>query len=286
MTYRNELIIDMAADTYHADPCDVPALSQSIAHTLVSKSPAHAYLEHPRLGGEQREATSSMDRGSLVHALLLGKGAKIHAVHADDWKTKAAREERDAARAAGELPALAHEIDEAFAIVDTVRPKLASRGVVLDGHSEVVILWSVETEEGQIQCRARVDHIAADERTVIDLKTTGKIIPPRKLGRHFCEYGYEIQGAAYTQALETVDPRQVGRVRFLDIAIEMTKPHCVTVAAHDGRMRELGARRWARACELWARCLRSGEWPEYSGEVVYVSPPPWEVTEEEEAEAS
>jgi hypothetical protein len=281
MTFRNELLLDVPEDTYHADPCDVPALSQSIAHTLISRSPAHAYLEHPRLGGEPRVATASMDRGSLVHALLLGNGAKIHPVHADDWKTKAAREERDAARADGELPALQSEIEQAFAIVDVVRPKLARLGIVLDGHSEVVVLWSVETDCGPIQCRARIDHIAADG-TIYDLKTTGKIIPPRKMGRHFCEYGYEIQAAAYTQAIETVDPRRAGRVQFRNVAIEMTKPHCVTVAAPDGRMRELGERRWSRACERWAECLHSGEWPEYSGEVVYVSPPPWEVTDEEE----
>lgn len=282
MTFRNALLLDVPESDYHADPCDVPALSQSIAHTMISKSPAHAWLEHPKLGGERTPATSAMDTGSLVHALLLGKGPKIHAVHADDWKKVAAREERDAAREAGELPALDKDISRAFEIADVVKPKLASRGVILDGHSEVTVLWVVETEFGPIQCRGRLDHIARDG-TIYDLKTTGKIIPPSKLGRHFCNFGYEIQSAAYTQALETVDPTKLGRVRFRDVAIELTKPHCVTVAGCDGAMRDLGERRWKRACETWSICLRDNCWPEYSEDLVLVSPPAYEVYEEDEA---
>ena len=278
---RTEILYDIPEDTYHADPCDTPALSQSLAHTLITSSPAHAYLEHPKLGGVARVPTSSMDLGSLVHSLLLGAGAKIHLVSANDWKTKAAQAERDEARAAGELPVLVKDMAEAHALVDVVRPKLLDRGIVLDGHSEVVVLWTEDTDAGVIQCRARMDHITGDEHTVIDLKTTGKILPPSRLGRHFCDFGYEIQAAAYVRAVEAARPHLCGRVRFLDVAIELTRPNCVTVAEPDGAMRALGERRWLRACETWGQCLATNTWPEYSDSVVLVSPPEYEIMRED-----
>jgi hypothetical protein len=80
---------------YHADPCVSPSLSQSIAHTLVTLSPRHAWLEHPRLGGQKRKATKAMDEGSILHRLLLGEGVDVGVIHEDDYKTKAARELRD-----------------------------------------------------------------------------------------------------------------------------------------------------------------------------------------------
>lgn len=282
---KNALLLGVPETDYFADPCEVPSLTQSIAHVLISASPAHAWLEHPRLGGEPRKPTGAMDAGSLVHAILLGKGPKIHPIHADDWRKPAAREERDTARAAGELPALDCDIAEAFAIVDVVRPKLAARGIVLDGHSEVVALWVVETEYGPIQCRARMDHVGASGCTIYDLKTTGKIVPPHKLGRHFCDFGYEIQAAAYTQALATINPSLAGRIVFRDIVIETQKPHCVTIARPDGRMTDLGERTWARACEMWGRCLSENTWPEFDNDEVLVGPPEYEVIREDSVAA-
>lgn len=278
---RTEILYDVPEDAYHADPCETPALSQSIAHTLITASPAHAYLEHPKLGGEPRKPTASMDLGSLVHSLLLGAGIRVHLVSADNWTTKSAREERDEARANGELPVLVKDMAEAQALVEVVRPKLRDRGIVLDGHSEVVVLWTEDTDHGEIQCRARMDHVTADECTIIDLKTTGKILPPSKLGRHFCDFGYEIQAAAYVRAVESARPHLCGRVKFLDVAIELSRPNCVTVAEPDGAMRALGERRWLRACETWGRCLATNTWPEYSDSVVLVSPPEYEIMRED-----
>ena len=70
---------DLPEHEYHSDPCDSPSLSASIAQTIVLESPAHAWLQHPRFGGKQIEPTKEMDRGTLVHALLLGKGRAIEA---------------------------------------------------------------------------------------------------------------------------------------------------------------------------------------------------------------
>lgn len=72
---------------YHSDRCDewianpgdyAPRLSRSIAVTLLSRSPLHAWHQHPKLGGGLAETpTRSLEGGSLIHALLLGEGPKI-----------------------------------------------------------------------------------------------------------------------------------------------------------------------------------------------------------------
>jgi hypothetical protein len=105
-------ILNVSEAAYHADPCGSPSLSQSIAHTLITQSPRHAWLEHPRLGGQQRVSSKVMDEGSILHKLLLGAGAQFEMVVADDWRTKAAKEARDVIIAGGRIAILAHNFEK------------------------------------------------------------------------------------------------------------------------------------------------------------------------------
>jgi hypothetical protein len=94
-------LLDCSKEQYHADPTEVPSLSYSVAKILLTESPMHAYYYHPRLGGHVREQTKAMGKGQVIHKLLLGIGADIVVVRADNFRTKAAQELRDAAIAAG-----------------------------------------------------------------------------------------------------------------------------------------------------------------------------------------
>jgi len=71
---------------YHADPCEAPSFSASLGKVILDQSPLHAYLAHPRLGGAVREPSSAMEFGTLVHKLILGEGASVVSVNADNWK--------------------------------------------------------------------------------------------------------------------------------------------------------------------------------------------------------
>src|SRR5688572_24266058 len=66
-------LLDITPADYHLDPCVTPSLSSSIAHTLVTKSPLHAWTEHPRFGALRSESSKAQDEGSIIHKLLLGK---------------------------------------------------------------------------------------------------------------------------------------------------------------------------------------------------------------------
>src|SRR5258708_36421550 len=108
-------ILNVTEAAYHSDPCVRPSLSSSIAHTLVTQSPRHAWLEHPRLGGSKdsiAKRTKTMDEGQILHKLLLGAGAKFEMVVADDWRTNASKESRAAIEAGGKIAVLAKNFEK------------------------------------------------------------------------------------------------------------------------------------------------------------------------------
>src|SRR5690349_3320020 len=102
---KTGVFLDVPESEYHADAFGAELrLSVSIAQDLVLESAAHAYLHHPRLGGESRVPTKEMDRGSLIHKLLLGKGADVAVVECEAWTKKKDKAARDEHRNAGRLP--------------------------------------------------------------------------------------------------------------------------------------------------------------------------------------
>jgi len=259
-------------EAYHAD-CAPISLSASIAHKLVSQSPLHAWHAHPRLGGAEREPpTREMDEGALVHALMLGAGPEIVPVDADDWRTKAAKEAREAARDAGKLPVLAAKLETARKLSEQLLARLADRGVVFSGMSELTAVW----REGDTKCRGRLDHWREDIATIYDLKFYSSA-QPEAFARQMIAHGLDIQRAAYVSAAEKIRPDLAGRVRFLNVVIESSEPHPITLVEARGSMREMGERKWRRAVELWERCLSSGKWPAYADDIVPVEAPAWAI---------
>ncbi len=89
---------DWTPDQYHADPCPTPALSSSLARTLLDKTPLHAWAQSPRLDDEYvRVEKTVFDVGSAVHKLYLGKGSDLKIINASAFNTKIAKEERNQA---------------------------------------------------------------------------------------------------------------------------------------------------------------------------------------------
>jgi PDDEXK-like domain of unknown function (DUF3799) len=272
-------LLRISEDAYHSDPCDVPSLSASVAHTLVSKSPAHAWVEHPKLGGKSRKSSKAMDAGTLIHKMLLGVGVDVEIIGHNDYRTKAAKELRDAARGEGKLPMLAHEYARLEDAAAGIRARMEQKGIVLNGESEVTILWTEEARDGTVvQCRGRIDHVLFKEAHIIDLKTSCSAHPD-KCASTIYDFGDDIQAAAYRRGLGQVRPELEGRLEFTDLFVELEEPYPVSQIRHAGTMRELGERRWMRAVNLWAKCLRENWWPDYTETPVYVDAKPWHLDE-------
>lgn len=265
-------ILDVTEDEYHADPCAAPSLSASIATLLVDRSPLHAWQAHPKLGGVRRAPTAAMDRGTLIHKLLLGKGAEAAIIDAPDYRTKKAQQQRDDARGVGKAPVLASLYSDALATAGVLLKRLADFDVTLGGESEVVVTWEEDSPHGPVTCRGMFDHLEGD--VIYDLKTS-RSAHPRACSRHVVEYGYDVQHAAYLSALEALRPELQGRAVFVHLFVELEPPFGVYPCRLDGVLREYGERRWGRAVETWAKCLATNEWPGYSPGIEWLAAPSW-----------
>lgn len=274
-----QILIDIDPDAYH----ERSEFSSTIAKTLIEKSPLHARAASPLFGGSGKKPTKDMDFGSVVHTLALGKGKRIAALDYDNFLTKDAKRDREAARAAGLVPVLQKDFERAVAAAKRIAENLRERGIVLDGESEVAITWVEETEHGPVPCKAMFDHVWLDRGRILDLKVTANAAP-QFIERNAENMGYAIQEAAYRRALTALDPgRYAGRIEMLFAFAENAEPFALNLSRGNGLFRDLGEQRWQRALNTWARCIKEDRWPSYGTGVNPLSPPAWALAREEEA---
>lgn len=245
---------------------EIPRLHQSTAHTLLTKTPLHAWWFHPQLGANQREDTDAFSRGNLFDRLLFNTGPEVVEITGyDDFKTKAAQQLRDAALAEKKIPVLSRKLEEARASVLQLKARLAEKGVFLsENAAQEKVLW-VEPET-EVACEGRLDHrqLESGLMWVSDFKTT-KGADEEGFTRSVINYGYDIQAHAYTEAIEQCYPEFAGRVRFRWLVWETVAPYALAVYEPSGAMRKLGAHKWKKAAGIWQRCLANNRWPGYAG---------------------
>jgi hypothetical protein len=222
-----------------------------------------------------------MTEGSLLHALLLGDADSIAIIDVKDWRTKAAKVWKAATIANGVSPVLKHEHDAALVLAERLRDKFLERGYdIREFAHEVTIVWDETASDGtKVRCRGRVDALDLETARVLDLKSTASA-GATGIAKSCISYGYDVQHAAYVSAIETLRPELAGRVEYDWLFFETTPPYAVTPATPDGTMRELGESKWRRAVEIWAHCLRSATWPEYTAEKIFVPAPMWALRQE------
>lgn len=277
-----DFLMDMPEAKYHGDPCDTPSLSASCAKTLIERSPQRAWLEHPKLGGERRKSTREMDRGTIVHALVLGQPLNVEVLGYKDYRTNAAKEERDSILNAGGVPVLEREMSGYTDMAKAIRTQIENFGIQFDGKNEGTVLWEDRDDAGNpVKCRSRMDHATArsGEFWIYDVKTCSDA-SPKALARHILNYGYDLQAAAYIRAISQAAPDWAGRVKFMFLFAEDTAPYPVTPIVLDGAFRCLGLSKWRRAVNLWSSCLRSGIWPSYASAPITATPPQWAIKDE------
>ena len=268
---------NISHSVYHADPSERPSLSSHLAGVLLSRSPAHAKLNHPRFGGAIPERpTDEMNVGSIIHGLLLGGGADVVEIAADNYRTKLAQEARDAAYQAGKVPILEHKY---AAIVESVESIKAVLPVdFTKARTEVTAIW----ESDGCPCRARLDSLFhAEGWLIVDLKTCENANLASE-GRSMFSFGYHRQAAANIEAVETLIPEAAGRVKFVDLFVETAPPYGVVMAELAGDFRDLGRRQWNRAKSLWSQCLANDTWPSYPPTKT-VNAPAWALMDEMDA---
>lgn len=276
------LHFDVPAAAYHADPAPEPSLSSSIAKVLLEQSPRHAWQQHPRLNPagieEASTPTRPMEIGTVVHALLLGRGGKIVVVSGDSYQKKDAQAARAAAYGAGDCPILETDLAKAEAIVAAAREQLAEAGFAdafAEGMPEPVLIWK---DKAGPWCRAMVDwlFIGDGTATIIDIKTSNTSISPHgdALAWKVADMAYDVSAAFYERGLATLRPDLAGRINFRHLWLEMEQPHSLAISDLTESNQTHAHKMVAAAMGLWRDHLAAGtdakhwpRWPAYVGKI-------------------
>lgn len=279
-TVTEPAVIDGMPDhVYHADPVVGGSLSASGAKTLL-KAPALFAWERQHGRPDRRQ----YDDGHAAHRLVLGVGPELVRIDAEEWRSKAVKEEVAAVREAGGVPLRPSQWDTAHAMAAALRAHpIAS--ALLDptrgGKPEQSLFW----RGTDVWLRARLDWMpdpaAPGRPTIADYKTCDKASPVA-IRRAVADYGYHLQDAWYRAAVDNVLGIDAA---FCFIFQEKHPPHLVTVAQLEDDAIAAGHRAMRCAIETYRECTESGTWPGYIGdqEIADIDLPPWASRYEEYA---
>lgn len=253
---------------YHAD---TTSLSSTGARKLLA-CPARFKWERDN---PPTPTSKAFDFGKLAHKLVLGEGSDIVVVDADNWLTKAAKEQRAAAYAVGAVPVLTSEYDAALAMRATVMAHPVAGSLFSHGSPELSGYW--QDEPTDIRLRFRPDWMTGlDNRvTCVEYKTTVSANPDDFM-RSVAKYGYFQQAAWYLDGLKA---NGLDGARFLFVASEKNPPYPVSVIELDDEAITEGRRLNRIAIDTYARCMDTGVWPAYGDDITLISLPAWALPE-------
>lgn len=254
------------------------AFSAGLAGTLLERSPYHAWHDSPWNPKRHRDDSNEADIGTYAHAMLLeGGAASLVIVDAKDWRTNAAKDQREAARAAGQLAVLQHKVAEVSAMVSAAREYLALselRGVFESGAPEQTIQW----EEGGVPCKARPDWLTEDGTICVSYKTTdGSAEPDGWIRRQLPQYdvGMVLYERGIMAALD------IPQTRVVHLVQEQKPPYACALVGLAPAMQDVAERRLDRALTIWRECVRRNQFPAYPTRICYAEPTAWQVAEVE-----
>lgn len=270
------IVHGMSDADYHSRP----ELSSTEARLLLQSPAKYRWRkDNPPLIDD----SPKFDIGKAVHAKVLGQGAEVVIVEAEDWRSKAARDARQEARAAGKAPLLTREFEAVNAMAEAVLANPTARALLSQpGDTEV----SLFTDVDGVPTRSRFDFLPdrTDRRTVaVDLKTTVDA-SKREFESSVAKYEYAVQRAWYLDDWRVITGELDAEMIF--VAVEKEPPYLVAKYQVPSVWAEKGHTMANRARQVWAECNASGVWPGYPEQIQLLDEPVWHVYDFEEKYAN
>lgn len=259
---------------YHADK---GSLSSSGARALLEPS-CPAIFRHQQL--QPPNPKPEYDFGHAAHKFVLGEGEEIVPVYADDWRTKAAKEQRAGAYAERKIPMLVGQIEKAQAMAAAVYEHPVARALLTaDGMAELSGYW--HDRETGVRLRFRPDWLCQIRSRVIcvDYKTALSA-HPAAFARAAVDHGYHMQDAWYLEGLAALGI--ANDAEFLFVVQSKTPPFPVSVMRINSEHVEVGRRRNREAIDLYHRCVTTGDWPGYGDHIHTIDLPSYRIYQQEQ----
>lgn len=238
--------------------------SASKARTLLKYSPFHAFH------GVKSGPSEVSETGTAIHDALLEGVDRIVRIDADSWRTKAAKEARDMARAEGRIPLLAHKVANVEAAVKAAKAHIAASplaGIFERGKPEVTVV----AEDDGVTLKIRPDWMTNNLDTVLHVKSTKGSAHPEAWARTQLEpMGYDVAAAFYERVLN-------GHPQSVFLVIEQSPPHGCSLVAMSPLMAQIAAGKVERAIRTWRECRREDRYPAYPVSITYAEPKSWNV---------
>jgi hypothetical protein len=268
-------VYNLPAAEYHADPVEGGSLSSSGARLLLPPSCPAAFrywADHPE------KPKDIYDFGHVAHRLVLGRGAEIAEVKADDWRTNLAKKAKADAHAAGLTPILTKDLDRAKAMAAAVREHRWAKFLFDPGYGQPEQTLVYQDPATGVWRRAMLDWLGvkAGSRLVIPDYKTCESAAPDAVQRAIASYGYHLQGDWYVDLVKALGLAE--DAVFVLCFQEKDPPHLINLVSPDPVAMRIGRQRNREALERYRDCVESGRWPGYGDEdteVPWVSLPPW-----------
>ena len=253
-----------------ADYAAIKALSAGGAWCLVDEAPAKYWVRSPfNSEAAERSNAKHFDLGIAVHLALLEpddlqarttvvRGITKTGAPSAGYASDAAKEQRDAAYAAGITPLLPEEMATVHAIAQAIEAHPIAREAFRGGESEVTFTWTDEITG--VPCKCRVDYLPADGSYLADLKSAASA-NPREWIKSAARLGYFARAAWYIDGIGQAMGKAPGDYFFINVEKEL--PYLVSVCAFDIKAIEFGRMINRRALQLFEQCMRTQDWHGY-----------------------
>lgn len=261
------------ADDYHGDLCAGPSISRSMAHDIVKSCPAVAFHNCYLNPQHVREQKKQFDIGTAYHLICLEPdqwGDRVVMVDADDYKTKAAQEARDAAYAAGKTPLLTKNRDTILAMHRALMQHPTARKLLDRGEAEQTFVAKCPITG--LWLKARTDRCDLRHGMAIDFKSTTSA-HPSEFAKRVWDNGLYIQDPWYRDVIGMATGEHIRQ--FIFIVQEVDAPHAISINMLKEQDVEWGRFHASVAIEKFARCLETGQWPDYGPTVHEITMPAW-----------
>lgn len=261
---------DFPAADYHADPCPEWSLSNSGARLLVQTCP----LIYRARRLVPPAPTRSLAFGVQAHSWIL-EGEQFlerYAILAPQHKntTNVGREHVRRIEAGGKEPMRWQDLQTIKAMKGALEAHPWAMSALRGGRREVTIVW--RDEDVGIWCRARLDFLPDVGAIVVDYMTA-RSIHDDDLERDIGRYGYDMKADWLRRAVKAAGLIEEPAIAY--VVQEYDEPHAVDVVTVDEATMVDGFYLNNRACGLFARCMRTGEWPGYATDVRTVGGSTW-----------